>query len=156
MLSPHPVGNTWGKSHVLHHPPVLREDIDSRRVVRTVRQVQGAELGHQVHKAASHTLLVLREPKNINTPLLSFFICTLQLQHAHLSAQEPPAVWGGCWSLHSRSTHTSHFKEEEEEGTQVGLRFCGTIEHQSSRHRVTQQMRCCSPLQLAPRGKHHL
>lgn len=63
--------------------------------------------------------------------------------------------WG---SLHSWSVHTSHFEEEEEEeeGPQVGLRFCGIAEHQSPGHRVTQQMRCCSPLQLAARGKHHL
>lgn len=80
---------------LLHHSPVLREDVDCGRVVSTVRQVQGAELGHQVHETASHTLLVLGEPMDANTPAtLSLSICTLQLQHSQVSAQEPPTVRG--------------------------------------------------------------
>lgn len=75
---------------------MLREDVDCRWVVSTVRQVQGAELGHQVHETASHALLVLREPTDTNTPatMLSLLICTLQLRHSQVSAQEPPAAQG--------------------------------------------------------------
>lgn len=64
---------------------VLCEDTDSRRVVRAVRQVQGAELGHQVHKAASHTLLVLRELCNIFQGLVQGLLkCT---DFLHISQQ---------------------------------------------------------------------
>lgn len=77
---------------LLHHSPVLRQDIDCRWVISTVRQVQGAELGHQVHETASHTLLVLGQPTDANTSAttLSLLICTLQLQQSQVSPQEPP------------------------------------------------------------------
>lgn len=46
--------------------PVLGQDIDCSRVVSTVGEVQGSELGHQVHEAAPHSLLVLRKPAGEN------------------------------------------------------------------------------------------
>lgn len=60
------------------YSPVLREDIDSRRVVSAVREVQSSELWHQVHKTASHSLLVLRKPVNINGNV--FRACYLEMR----------------------------------------------------------------------------
>lgn len=80
-------------------------------MVSTVRQVQGAELGHQVHETASHTLLVLGEPTDTNTAaLLSLWIGTLQLQHSQGPAQElhRDVLRSPHNCSTEQNTHTSH------------------------------------------------
>lgn len=108
---------------------MLREDVDCGGVVSTVRQVQGAELGHQVHETASHALLVLREPTDANTPatMFSLLIRTLQLRYPQVRAQEPPAAQGHSQVTQAKHPHLPLGEEEEEEegGPVLGLGFCG-------------------------------
>ena len=147
---------------------MLREDVDCGGVVSTVRQVQGAELGHQVHETASHALLVLREPTDANTPAttLSLSICTLQLWHSQISAQEPPPAHGdiprpphNCST--EQNTHACHLGRRKKEVLRwVWVSVVQTVSIITCYQPGTRcdpacpvppaelQLGCCSPLRL--------
>lgn len=148
---------------------MLREDVDCGRVVSAVRQVQGAELGHQVHETAAHALLVLGEPTDTNTPatMLSLLICTPQLRHLrYLPRNHPgfthrdvPMSPHNCGT--EQNTHNCHLRRRREEvlgwdRVAVVQTVSITTRYQPGTRCDTAcpvppaepQMGCCSPLRL--------